>query len=383
MLSLKSPKREKGSDEPRAGLGGALAGISRPVCPADDAEEVAEPRRGIFARLRRAGGGGDPEGLTTTWSSGNVLGTKVAGGVVIALLLSGPLHWGYDAFVAEAPAPVVQQDRGQDQRALSRRMVASESAVQWVQTWATATEETRDLLGDHWSGSNVTLPVKASKISGARVVDAQASAPGVWSVTVTAEVTDPGEEPTRRYYQVPVQVSGDEPGEVSAAPQAIPAIVPGPSATTKVDRGSYSGSVSMTSAAGQTITQFLAALLAGQGQVDRYITPGADITALPESAQYASVQVSNIRSADAGDVDWQNAAGDGTTVEVVVDATVATGEDAKTRRSVSYPLLLTARGGRWEVTAIQSRLADSSSSAEEEGNTGGPPADPATTGENP
>ncbi len=105
---------------------------------------------------------------------------------------------------------------------------------------------------------------------------------------------------------------------------------------------------------------------------------------LPESAQYASVQVSNIRSADAGDVDWQNAPGDGTTVEVVVDATVATGEDAKTRRSVSYPLLLTARGGRWEVTAIQSRLADSSSSSTEgEGKTVGPPAEPTTTGETP
>lgn len=381
MLNMKLPSRQARPTEQRSGLGGALAGAPGPDRPAAAAEPLDEAPRRWRDKFKPSGH--DPEGLTTKWSSGNRLATRALGAAVVVALVSGPAHWTYDLFFTAEPTAVTAPQAGEDQRKLSRRLVASEVAVQWVETWATATEGTREKLGERWSGSGLVLPVKASKISSVRVVEAVASAPGVWSVTVAAQVTEPGQEPAQRYYQVPVEVAGEVPGQITASPQSVPAVVPGPGAAAKVDHGDYGASVGETSAAGQTITQFLSALLAGQGQVDRYITPGASIVELPEGSRYASVQVSSIRSAAAGDdIDWQDAPKDGSTVEVLVDATVATDEEPKTGRSVSYPLLLTARGGRWEVTSIQPQLADSSTSTEGEGNSGGQTAEP-TTGETP
>lgn len=380
MLNVKLPSRQGRTTEQRSGLGGSLAGATGPDRPASPAGPVDETPRRWRDKIKPRGH--DPEGLTTTWSSGSRLATRALAAAVVMALVSGPAHVAYDFFVADEPAAVVAPQTGEDQRKLSRRLVASEAAVQWVQTWASATESTRESLGERWSGSAVILPAKASTVSSVRVVDAVASAPGVWSVTVAAQVTDPGQDPAQRYYQVPVQVAGNEPGQITASPQSVPAIVPGPGAAANVDRGDYGAAVGETSAAGQTISQFLAALLTGEGQIDRYVTPGAPIVALPEESRYASVRVSSIRSAATGeDIDWQNAPKDGATVEVLVDATVATDDEPKTGRSVSYPLLLTARGGRWEVTSIQPRLADTSTSTEGEDNSG-QSADP-TTGETP
>src|SRR5699024_95862 len=142
-----------------------------------------------------------------------------------------------------APEPVqpTQSSTGYDPSLTSRRMVASDTAVRWVQTWATATRGDAEEAERQWSGTQqLVLPKKASTIDEVRVVDAVASAPGVWSVTISALVTDPGTDPARRYYRVPVQVSGDKSGQIKASPQAVPAIVPGPRAVRDVEHGQYS-----------------------------------------------------------------------------------------------------------------------------------------------
>lgn len=363
----------------RPGLGGSLAGRTLPgrATNTDVQGSPASSGGGLLSRVRRRPPAEEQaEPLVTRWSNGNRLATRVAGVLVAALLLTGPAYALYDRVFAPTETPVITQSTAADQRLLSRRLVASDVAAQWVQAWAGSSQAARGELASYYSGPTPVLPKVASAVSEVRVVDAQASGPGVWTVMVSAAVQDPGQDRAqRRYFQVPVKVNGQEPGQISAAPQAVPAIVTGPPGIPDAAGGDYGSTVSMASPAGQTISQFLAALLTGQGQVDRYVTPGSMLTALPKQAQYAAVDVITIRAAGNEAISWTEAPADGQTAEVLVDATVATSDKPNDQRSVAYPLQLKARDGRWEIATIQPRLADTSAPAGAQESTGGAPTD--------
>lgn len=363
----------------RPGLGGSLAGPAHPgrAARAKEQGSAASVGGGLLARVRRRPPAQEQaEPLVTRWTNGDRLATRAAGGLVVALLLTGPAYAAYDAFFTPAQAPVVTQSAAADQRMLSRRLVASDVAAQWVQAWASSSESARAELAAYYSGPTPVLPKVASVVNEVRVVDAQASGPGVWTVMVSAAVRDPGQERAqRRYFQVPVKVDGQTPGQISAAPQAVPAIVTGPTGVADAAGGDYGSTVSMASPAGQAISQFLAALLTGQGQVDRYVSPGSKLAALPKESQYSAVDVVAIRAAGNEEISWTKAPADGQKAEVLVDATVATSKKANDRRSVAYPLQLQARDGRWEIAAIQPRLADTSAPAGAKDSTGGEPTE--------
>lgn len=354
---------ESASTNPRPGLGGALAGTVDPGPGRDLPPEPGE-KRGVTGALS-AGGTGTARVLTRL-SSAALIACVACGPAAIAWRVTSP-----------APAPVSASASGQDTlRVLSRRSVAAEAAVAWTTVWLQSSQQTGAGLQKAYPhlATAVRLPKTASQVSEARVVDAVASAPGVWSVTVSARVTPAGGTAVTRYFQIPVAVDGES-GAVRAHPMAQPAVVAGPVASPATESLGYIVAVAAESTVGTAVSAGLDALLTGRGDLTRYTTPGVDLLAL--TAPYTAVSVVDIRADRRAIGVADNAApAEGQTLHVAATVMVA---DGKTRiedgLSAAYPLTLTARGGRWEITAIDRSLIVTTGS----NNPSSPPASPSTT----
>ncbi|MFI9772110.1 conjugal transfer protein [Streptomyces sp. NPDC052415] len=166
---------------------------------------------------------------------------------------------------------------------------------------------------------------------------------GAWSVTVAAQYAGG----SVRYYAVPV--ASDSTGS-SFTVTGAPGVVAGP-ARAEVPKSSYAVTVpegDLSSAVGE----FLTAYLTGAGEVDRYLAPGVNLTAV-SPAPYAAIavqQVSAVEEAAAGEA----VPADGTKVRVLAHVEA---RDAGGRWPLAYELALTARSGRWEVAALASGTA--------------------------
>lgn len=185
---------------------------------------------------------------------------------------------------------------------------------------------------------------------------------GGWTVTVAA-VTDEQHEPAPgtgttdsavvvqpavRYFAVsgtggkddgPLVITGS-PAEVSA-PEAAPA-------STSV----FDHPVPSTGPLAVSLGQFLRTYLAGAGGqgagLERYLSPGTRLYA-PRAASYARVEVQDI-AADTETAGGKDVPADGTKARV---RGRIEGEDrAGTRWPLEYHLTVTARAGRWEISAL-------------------------------
>lgn len=343
--------------EVRPGLGGHLQGRS-PVIP----ELGCGPssRRGATGWSRRTksgpqAGGPRAQPVCSRWSRGTQLATWLGTVLLVAAVSSGPIALGWQ--VLHPPAPAVGATSGLDERLMARRAVASEVATTFVRRWLTNTAATPQALGDLYPGA-LTFPKTAPVVEQVNVVNAVASAPGVWAVTVGADLTPPGGQPMRRFYLVPIQVAG-EGVAVAASPQAPPAPVAGPEKVNAAG-GDYIVSINPSGSLGSSVSAFLQAALTGQGEVTRYLTPGSPVRGLTAGNDaYAQVNVREIRAEE--DVPGANAAGtplEGAKVRVQVgyelrDDPAGQGPGL----SAASALTLTARGGRWEVSGIDTHLA--------------------------
>ncbi|MEW2078115.1 conjugal transfer protein [Streptomyces sp. NPDC013433] len=163
---------------------------------------------------------------------------------------------------------------------------------------------------------------------------------GRWWVTVAAQYANA----SVRYFTVPVAtdrtggsftVTG-APGVVAGPGQAEAA--PSPYGVT-VPKGELSS----------TVGQFLGAYLTGAGEVERYLAPGVHLPPVAP-APYSAVavrQVLAVEEAAAG----EKVPGDGTAVRVLAQVEA---RDEAGRWPLAYELELTARSGRWDVTALES-----------------------------
>lgn len=308
--------------------------------------------------------------LTTSWSRGHDLLARALTAVLVAAILCGPVALGWQ-LLQSGDEPVVTEQGGFDQRMVSRRDVASEIAVQFVGAWLASSVGQEGELARYWSGQ-VSLPRKAPAVTSVRVVDAVASAPGVWSVQVAATVTGDDEEQRRRFFQVPIRVDGDA-GEVSAAPMALPAAVAGPVVLGSPGSGSYPAPVSLSGSLGGTVSAFLQAYLTGSEDPERYVTPGSFLAVPAGSAAWTDVLVTAVHaSGQVPGVSDSAVPGDGTQVHVLATVQLADDSEQTGGLSASYPLQLTARGGRWEITRIDLALHESASADTAEAPTDSP-----------
>lgn len=324
------------STSPRArlGLGGNLAGAPDPGRPTSAEDLPAE------------------KNAQERWTNGSVLATRAVSGLLMACLAAGPVALVWKA-VDSGPAPVAQQQAEVTRDSVARRAVASEQAAAWVQAWLTTPRERAAELRTWWTGP-VDLPVEVGTASDVRVVDAVATAPGVWAVTVAATVTPPKGEPTRRYFMVPVQVDGGA-GDAAASVKALPAPVQAPPAA-QIPTSPYGVTVPSGSPVTDSVQAFMNAYLTGEGDVSRYVTPGSSLQAISESPQYAAADVVSVRITErVENVASGSTPTEGQVLHALVEVRLTElGAKEKSRygRTASWPLTLTARDGRWEITDL-------------------------------
>lgn len=302
--------------------------------------------------------GGELGEESTPFASGpqlavSTIATKVATVGLWACLLMAPagLVLG-GAAVLQAPGQTAPAEAAlvdsNDERA-----VAGEFAQRVVVAWLGATREDSDELSSLVTDADLLIlpedpqPVSDLEVAGIEQVDQ------AWSVTVAATVTGAKDVTQRRFYQVPIMVSGE-----SVTALSLPAPVTGPvvAASPKLDyREPLSGDLVVS----DTVAQFLAAYLGGEGDVARYLSPGSEIPAI-EPPVFSEVTVQDLRGST--ELIPGSVPDDGDTVQVLV---IANGVVSKTQAAtVTYALSLTARAGRWEITAIDPAPALSPQSAD-------------------
>jgi len=292
-----------------------------------------------------------PVAHADSWTHGTSLTTRALAGALWALLACGPIALGAQMLAADPPATVTAESGP----APTEVAAAGESAVSAVRTWLTATRDAPDaVLSLYPALQSSALPKVAASVSASSVAALHLEAAGVWSVTVGVDVGWPDAEgqlsaATRLYFEVPIATAGDD--GTAASPIALPAPVAAPAQVTGVQLR-YQASLSTNSALGTTVGEFLAALLTGQGDVGRYITPGAAIASVTP-APFAAVELRRVWATD--QIDPSAVPQDGATVQVLVDATLIPA--AGSQLTTQYRFELTARAGRWEITQIQGNPA--------------------------
>jgi len=237
--------------------------------------------------------------------------------------------------------------------------------VKRVRNYGSAVASTRsESATPTTSTSSPALRTEAPQVPGA-----VGTAVSAWQVTVAADVDEPGADGervmVRRYFAVPVLERGGagssattmgegvrEPQEHAQAVRGLRALMlPQPVAGPTSGEGAeldYDQQVSPTGSLATSVGQFLTAYAAGAGDVTRYVTPGVPISAITPAA-YADVQVQSVLAREGNPSADEPA--DGQRAQVLVTATLTTFE--RQQSIAQYALALTARGGRWEISALE------------------------------
>ncbi|MFD7015242.1 conjugal transfer protein [Streptomyces sp. NPDC059928] len=162
---------------------------------------------------------------------------------------------------------------------------------------------------------------------------------GQWSVTVAAQYADF----SVRYFAVPV-VADASGGSFTVT--GAPGQVAGPAAA-KAPESAYGVNLPAKGLLVSTVTEFLRTYLTGLGEVDRYLAPGVKLAAL------SGTSYTDLRVEQASAIEEEEAAetvpSDGTKARVRVQIKA---QDKAGAWPLAYELTLTARAGRWEVSAF-------------------------------
>ena len=303
-----------------------------------DSEMQAEPKkRGLFSRRQKKTEGPAEPDLAHPWTNGQYLKSVGATALIWTLAGSGVLSLGLDLVRDEsgpAPTSVEVQDPADSQR-------VGEYGAAFISRYLSAGQGQEDqitaMLADGVK-AQLQLPSTPRAIGAVTPGPAVEADGGTWIVTVAVdEAPADGQQPVRRYWQLPVQL--DDNGHMAVT--ALPSLVTAPSSSgITVTPGSELNDPDVTAA----VDAFMKAYLAGQGEVAPLTSPGSALTAI-EPAPYTDASVSAIRTSQ--EMPETPASGDQVRTEVSVTATAADGSSTQ----MSYTLDLRYRD-RWEVAAI-------------------------------
>jgi hypothetical protein len=278
--------------------------------------------------------------------------------VVIA---AGPLL-GAAALLSSA-SPIQGATKTAPQTRQSSDTGPSGFAQLFVAAYLEAGEGTEKNLAPYYAGS-VALTHDPGTRTATRTaaIGSHEISPGYWSVTVAASIAAKTSKDSYRdagvqYYRVAIQAIGprsaggatDTGAEVGYTAVSLPAQVAAPEALTPGGLGYGTSRGSGTSdPATQTAAAFLNAFLAGNGELDRYTSPGVELQPVTP-APYTEVKITDVED-NSGDSADQSVPADGSKRQllVTVDATDSDGNTFP----LAYALTLQARAGRWEVSAL-------------------------------
>lgn len=258
-----------------------------------------------------------------------------AGPVALAVAVASPPSV-VEAAVAK-PAPAARTEVAADPSGYAAQFVAA-----WLRGRSGAADSTSARVAQSMAPS-VELPQPATDMPAVAHVTAVRSAErgsGRWSVTVAAQYTA-----SVRYFAVPVAAGRDggsfavveSPAEVAAPRRAA------------VDSSAFSVAVPAGGALASTVGEFLAAYLAGRGEVGRYLAPGVRLSPVA-GGSFTDVEVGEVRAVEE-DGGAESVPTDGTAVRVLVRVEAA---DRAARWPLAYEMTLSVRSGRWEIRSLDS-----------------------------
>jgi hypothetical protein len=175
-------------------------------------------------------------------------------------------------------------------------------------------------------------------VSSTAVIDVERVSQARWIVHVAADLLRQNVE-AATYAPAGVRTFAVEVIETESglSAPALPALVPDPVPGGELDDGWQPGSPPPPGdRLADTVQRFLAALLTGTGELDRWAAPGSELRAAPVTFDTVTVESWHVRDRDAG-----------RRVRAYVR-----GESAGASLWLTYTLDLIERDGRWEVTAI-------------------------------
>ncbi|WUS97721.1 conjugal transfer protein [Streptomyces sp. NBC_00708] len=345
--------------------------------------------------------------------------TKMITVVVWVLVLAGPLLAFFAIAVASSSRATTTAGTQSRTESAPSATGPSGFAELYVAAYLAAGEGTEEDLLPYYSEPVTFANEPGSRSASRVVtVAAQQVEKGYWSVTVAARVSakDKAGKMTDRgmhYYRVGVQVSGTpeaggtiEPSKPAKAPApaapsgsasgsasapasgsasapasaaaspapatsasatgpggptalyaatSLPAEVNAPASASHGDLDYGSENTSGGDAVSDTVTRFLSAYLTGQGELNRYVSPGLQVAAIVP-APYESTLVTGLRhdAQEDDDEDEDEVPADGTRRHVLVSVSATTGGQDYL---LSYALTLTTRDGRWEVASFDTAPA--------------------------
>ncbi|MFE3770909.1 conjugal transfer protein [Streptomyces sp. NPDC059122] len=311
--------------------------------------------------------GPDTGWATTSLSTGAMANwTAVMRWSAWGLLLTGPLLGGWALASAARPAAVpTQAEAPRIQPTSSDAVAPAGFAELYVAAYVKAGQRdaaVQELAAFYPAARSMSWSAEggAERTESASAVQVRQISAGYWSVTVAARITSKDDAGQLHYFQVPVRSTASTKGTASGwVAAALPAEVAAPTGdAAKAPELSYgSGHAPLASdPAVQTIQGFLAAYLTGQGDVERYLSPGTTLHPV-RPAPYAAVTLTQIADHGPGPAEGAEAQTppDGVQRRLLVDVE---GDSRKaTGRPMTYAIELRARGGRWEIAALEAAPA--------------------------
>ena len=305
------------------------------------------------------------------------------------LVLSGPVL-GAAALLSQESAPgAARQERGEvEQPDQGLELVVGEFGVRFVSAWLAASSESDGAGLERYVAVVPGLPESpvVRRAGDLRVADAIEVEPGLWSVTVAGEVelalsgsgsAASGEwwGPVTKFWRVGVRADRAdtrEPlvGAPSLVATSLPAEVAGPARAADVESVFGPAVDGAPGALGEAAGSFLALYLSGDSDLRRYVTPGSDLTALPDTG-VAEAEVVAMAAAtpkhepvDLVELASGGMPRDGARVQVLV--TVLPRTDAGELPVQQYVLAAEVRAGRWEIAGLEPAVRSASTSESDE-----------------
>ena len=299
---------------------------------------------------------GEADAPSWTTPSRMALASKVTRIAVWTLLAAGPV-----ALLAAAATPTGHRPGAVRQQ--ERR--AETGPAGWAQLYVSAylASDADVLRAFYPDAPTVAGGSRRRKATRTVATAAHEVRPGYWSVTVAADEEGVDGQGVAHalgvhYYSVAVlALGGPESGgtAIKGAPAsyvatALPAEIAAPESGPAISLAYDNAAPISEGPLSDTVNQFLRAYLAGGGDLDRYLTPGKVVRPV-NPVPYRQVQTTTIvpRGALPGRAD--QVPPDNTTTRVLATADAVDADGS--HWPLTYALLLTARTGRWEVTAIE------------------------------
>lgn len=282
---------------------------------------------------------GAPEAPGHSWTAGDKFKTLGGATLIGLLLLSGPAAFAYSVFKPEAIAGPIQAEQTPGLSEVEQR--AGGAGADFVAAWLAATND------DHAEFDRLTalrptaFPRTATDARDLRLISVSpaSGSPDQLLVLVSASIKLIDESWVRSYYSVPMLITE---GQIS--PVTLPSQIAVPAPAEKPREARYTTRV--VGPVTDTITGFFQAYLTGAGEIDRLLTPGSSIAAVMPTP-FTEIQVGSVQAT----AEISDEPTDGETADLLATISAKNSADEIGITS-TYSLAVTARAGRWEITAL-------------------------------